>query len=42
LRVFLRGFSTGKSEAVNLQRPLIKPKTKQLFLSVVAHSTYLL
>ena len=28
----MRGFSAGKSDVVNLQRPLVKPKIEQLFL----------
>jgi len=31
LRVYLRGFSAGKSDVVNLQCLLVKPKIKQLF-----------
>lgn len=33
---YVRGFSAGKSDAINLQRPLVKPKIEQLFLYIVA------
>ena len=37
LRVYVRGFSEGKSDEVNLQRPLVKPKIEQLFLYFVIY-----
>ena len=35
LRVYVRRFSAGKSDVVNLQTPLVKPKIDQLFLYIV-------
>lgn len=36
----MRGFSAGKSDAVNLQLPLVKPKIEQLFLYIVTQRFY--